>query len=445
MKRILALLVLMLCLPALAFAQTLEPGSSGKAVRELQTRLNELGLSSGKADGIYGNQTASAVQEAQRLLQAAGYEVQQTGKADEETLSLIYDTNAEAALRTLRVGSKGEQVGLLQQRLLDLKLLKGSADGHFGSLTEAAVMEFQQRMIDLGAAAWSCDGVVTPEVAARLYEDLSQYGFDAPLYFDESQPLTLTADDLYSAACILMDAPTGRVLFAHEADALMYPASTTKIMTLLLAIESGRLDEQVRIPDCAADIPEDSSRVPVYPGEKMSMRDLLHGLMIRSGNDAANAIAELYDGSVEAFVERMNERAAELGMTGTHFMNPHGYHDEQHYSTARDLAILARQGLTNADFCQAATCLRYTLPPTSRRDALLLENTYEIFYPDSEWYVPGAAGVKSGYTSHAGFCYVGAAQLNGRTLIAVILNTPGRTRGWMDLRRLFAYGFAAMQ
>lgn len=442
MKRVLCLILLIVFLPAMAAAQSLKNGDRGQKVTQLQTRLQELGLTTGAADGIYGKQTAAAVQEAQRLLAAAGYNISETGAADETTLALIYDTKAEDALLTLRNGSKGEAVTKLQQRLQSLKLLAGYADGHYGSMTEDAVRTFQLRMSELGVVALTPDGVASPAVQELLYEDLSVYGFQAPVYFDESKPLALTADDLYSSACILIDAPTGKVLFSHEADAQMYPASTTKIMTLLLAIESGNLDKTIRVPECAADIPADSSRVPVYPGEKMTMRDLLHGLMIRSGNDAANAVAELCDGSIEAFVGRMNARAQQLGMTSTHFVNPHGYHDEQHYSSARDLATLTRLGLTDPTFCQIVTCLQYTLPATSRRDELLLQSTHEIFDPLSEYWIPSAAGVKSGFTSFAGFCYVGAAQKEGRTLIAVILDAPGRTYGWTDLRRLFAYGFA---
>ena len=247
---------------------------------------------------------------------------------------------------------------------------------------------------------------------------------------------------MYSGACLLMDAPSGQVLFENQADQSMYPASTTKIMTLLLAIEHGDLEREVTVPDSAADIPADSSRMPVYPGETMCMADLLYGLMMRSGNDAANAVAELCSGSVEAFVQEMNDKAQALGMNNTHFVNPHGYHDKQHYTTARDLAILTREGLTNADFCKVTTCLSYTLPPTQKRDSLTLTSPYEIFDPESEYYIDGAAGVKSGYTSHAGFCFVGAYQKNDRTLIAVILGAPSRNRAWSDLKRLFAYGMA---
>ena len=447
MKRLLALFLLLtvaFCAPASAETarRPLASGDTGEAVMELQQRLQDLGLSTGEADGIYGKQTAAGVTEAQRLLAAAGYDVAQTGEADADTLTLLFDPEAEATLRTLRLGSRGDRVRQLQNRLIDLKLLSDDADGVYGNNTEAAVRLFEQRMIQLGLPGLTLDGVATPGLVELIMSDLSVYGFEAPIYFDESAPLALTEDDLYAKACIVMEASTGNVLFSYEADTQLYPASTTQIMTLLLALERGGLDQEITIPACAADVPKDSSLVPVYEGEQMPFLDLLYGMMIRSGNDAANAVAELCAGSVDAFVARMNARARELGMTGTHFVNPHGYHDPEHYTTARDLAILARQGLTDPTFCQIVTCLRYTLPATSQRSELVIENAYDIFKPDSPYYIEGAAGVKSGYTSHAGFCYVGAAQRNGQTLIAVLLDAPTRNRAWTDLKRLFAYGFA---
>ena len=444
MRKWLAFLFLMLMLPCAVLAESkpLQPGSSGDRVRQLQERLNALGLDAGKADGIYGRQTAAAVEEAQRLLAAAGYSLTVTGNADEETYALLFDEGSENDLLTLRKGSKGSSVRELQTRLIDLKLLSGNADGDYGSNTEAAVRSFQQKMTELGVPSLPQDGTATPAVMQLMMSDLSEYGFRAPVFFDDAEPLTLTPDDLYAAACILIDAPSGKILFEHNASERLYPASTTKIMTLLLALEEGHLEKTITIPKSAMDVPADSSLVPVAPGDQMTMRDLLHGLIIRSGNDAANAVAELCAGSIDAFVNQMNQRAAELGLTDTHFENPHGYHHKNHYSTARDLAVLAREGLTNADFCQIVTTLKYTLPATPNRDALLLENSYAIFDPATDFYIPGAAGVKSGYTSAAGFCYVGACQRDGETLIAVILGVPGRDRGWTDLKRLFEYGFA---
>jgi len=439
MKRIFIFLCILVLLPVSAFAQdeTLGQGSTGENVIRLQQRLQELGLSNSKADGIYGQKTASAVETAQKLLQAAGYDILTDGIAGPKTLALLYSEEGEDAILTLRRGSTGSRVKELQNRLIELGLLKSAADSAYGSRTENAVIAFQEQM-----QLQPQDGITTPDLWELMNSDLSNSFPYAPAYFDESKPLALQPSHLYAPAFILIDAPSGQVLMESNADTRMYPASTTKIMTLLLALEYGELDETITIPASASDIPVDSSRVPVYPGEQMTMRDLLYGLMIRSGNDAANAIAELCAGSVDAFMSQLNNLASELGMSNSHFVNPHGYHDADHYTTARDLAIAARKGLTDPTFCQIVTCMNYTLPATQKREALALQNIWELFDPASEYYIPGAAGVKSGYTSAAGFCYVGAAQRNGRTLIAVVLGEPTRSRAWIDLSRLFEYGFA---
>ena len=222
----------------------------------------------------------------------------------------------------------------------------------------------------------------------------------------------------------------------------MYPASTTKIMTLLLAVERGGLDERVTVPASAAAVPKDSSLMPVYPGETMPMRDLLHGLMLRSGNDAANAVAEITAGSVEKFVLRMNLKARQMGLTDTQFANPHGYHDPEHYTTARDMATLTMYAMQNPMVAEIAGTLEYRLSPTVKRGELVLNSGSELLNPLATAYYPGAYGIKSGYTSAAGFCYVGAARRGSAVLYAVILNSRTRNRGWDDMARLFSYGFA---
>ena len=420
----------------------LRSGNKGSRVVQLQKRLKEVKLYTGDTDGIYGSKTEKAVQRAQEQLSLAGYEVEITGVADENTLTLIYDENCTSALLTLRRGSSGTRVKELQSRLIELNLLNAKADGDFGEKTEQAVLTFQQRMAELGVEGLGMDGAASPELVEILQSDLSVYGFHCPLYYDESHPEALAEDDLYAPSVILIDGPSGEVLFEKNAHTRMYPASTTKVMTLLLAVEGGDLDRLVTVPDSAGDVPSDSSLVPVYPGEEMTLRDLLYGLMIRSGNDAANAVAELCGGSVEEFVAQMNQRAQELGLEDTHFTNPHGYQDEDHYTTASDLAVITRLGLTDPDFCQIVTCLQYTLPATSKRKELTIRSTHEIFDPESEYYIPYAAGVKSGTTKAAGFCYIGAWQKGEQTLIAVIMGSSGKTYAWKDLKKLFAYGEA---
>ncbi len=446
MKRLLCLFLslVLACLPAVSLAG-LRSGSTGEAVRLLQQRLIVLGLLSGSADGDYGQQTLNAVREAQRLLALGGYPVSATGQADDDTLNLLFDESAETTLRTLCEGSSGSRVREVQNRLVDLNLLETAVDGDYGSGTAEAVRQFQLKMQQLGASVTRTDGVLDLPTQELLFSDLSRYHYPAPICFDETDPLSLTPDFLYSDACIVIDAPSGKVLFEHNSRERMYPASTTKILTLLLALEMSNLSETVIIPESASQVPADSSLTPVYPGEKMTMDALLHGLMIRSGNDAANAVATICSGSVESFVEAMNQKAAQLGALDSHFANPHGYHDEAHYTTAYDLSLIARQGLTQSDFCRIVTCLSYELPATQKREALPLTCTHELFNPESEYYIPYAAGIKSGYTSAAGFCYVGAAQTGQGTLIAVVLHAPTRNRAWMDMDKLFAYGYAAME
>lgn len=443
------LLCLVLCaaiilLPALSSA-AMQIGSKGEDVRLLQQRLIALGILESNADGDYGKVTQSAVKEAQRLLALAGQPVEETGTADDATLACLFDESMEPALRTLCVGSKGTRVSEAQERLLDLNLLEPPIDGVFGTTTQEAVRRFQLKMTGLGAPVSRTDGVLDMPTQQLLFGDLAAWHYPAPVCFDDSRPLDLTAEYLFSDACILIEAASGEVLFENNSRSRMYPASTTKILTLLLALEMSDLSKKVTIPKAAAQVPEDSSLVPITPGEKMPMEALLHGLMIRSGNDAANAVATLCCGSVDAFVEKMNEKAQQLGAYDSHFANPHGYHDEEHYTTAYDLAVFARAGLTDPVFCRIVTALSYPMPETNMREARELKCTHEIFDPESEYYIPYAAGVKSGYTSAAGFCYVGAAQTKQGTLIAVVLHAPTRNRAWVDLKRLFAYGYASMK
>ncbi len=263
----------------------------------------------------------------------------------------------------------------------------------------------------------------------------------APSDYDSSAPASLTEDQLYGSSAIVIDADTGEVLFSKNARTRMYPASTTKIMTLLLAVETGwDLDTMVTIPPEAENIPSDSSIVPVYSGETMTFRDLLYGMMLRSGNDAANAVAVLVGGSVANFVERMNARAQELGCEGTHFANAHGYHDENHYTTAQDLAIIAQAGMQNETFREIVSTYSYTMN-ISTRGEVPITNGNLMLNPTGNYYNEDIIGVKTGYHSRAGYCHVGAASRDGVTLITVTLNCEQREYGWADTERLSEYGF----
>ena len=433
--------VMTLCLALCLSFSSVPAKAENVDLTVFQKRLISLGYEIGEADGIAGVKTTSAIRLVQTLLSEAGYGVSVTGQPDAETAKLIMMEENSDLLQTLLKGCWGFRVRAAQEKLLNLNLLRDSADGKFGTNTESAVLAFED-MMSGQVPELQRDGRLSTAEYALLMSDLSAYGMEAPIYFDDEHPEKLKDTHLYARNACLIDAVTGEVLLAKAADEPAEPASTTKIVTLLTALSLCNPDETVMIPDAAADIPEDSTRVPVEAGETMTMKDLLYAMIIRSGNDAANAVAVLCAGSTEAFADQMNRTAAKLGMNNSHFVNAHGYTAEGHYTTARDLVTAARAGMTQELFSKIVTCLKYTLPATEKRDPLVLTLKWEIFDPESAYCIPHAAGIKSGYTSSAGFCYVGAYQENGITLIAAVLGERRRNMAWTDLKRLFAYGMA---
>ncbi len=420
-------------------------GSRGDEVIELQRKLIDGGFLIGPADGIFGNRTRDGVILLQKTLRLQGHAVKVDGLAGPETLRLLQDDAVMEPLFTLFTGSSGPRVTTLQERLIDLRFLHDVADGHYGPKTAAAVALFQDLLRQNGVQGIQVNGTADPLTLRMAFSDLDGQGIVAPPLFDDSRPLELTGDWLYAPSCVLVDAEDGRTLFEKEANCVLYPASTTKIMTLLVALESGfPFEREVRIPPSAAEVPEDSSLVPVTPGETMAFRDLLYALMIRSGNDAANAVAEITRGSIEAFVEEMNRRAAALDMQNTRFANPHGYHHAAHYTSATDLSKLAVYALKDERFRTIVSAGEYRMEATTLRGPLVIRNAVELLDPASSLYYEGAFGIKKGYTRAAGFCYVGAAQRDEKTLLCVVLGGRDRFRTFTDMGRLFDHGFALM-
>ena len=262
--------------------------------------------------------------------------------------------------------------------------------------------------------------------------------------YDAGNPQNLAARHLHAQSALLIDADSGEILFSKDGRVRMYPASTTKIMTLLLGIESGiPLDEQVTIPTEAGDIPKGSSRIPVKPGDVISFGDLLYSFMLSSGNDGANAVAVLVDGSIEAFVERMNARAAELGLDDTRYVNAHGYHDKGHYTTALDLACLSRYAMQNETFRDIVAQPNWTITVTRDGETKTAEiiSRNSLLQKDEKYYYPDCTGIKTGHHNKAGWCFVGSAERDGMRVICVVLNCEGEFDKWYDAARLFEYGF----
>lgn len=299
-------------------------------------------------------------------------------------------------------------------------------------------------------------GFLAPPVAFRAaLADENSYVYIEPSLsknadpYDPEHPENLTEGQLYAKAAILVEATTGEVIFEKNADQVMYPASTTKIMTVLLGLMMGDLNQEVTMTESAAQVEEGSSTTGLDVGETINFGDLLYATMIRSGNDGAQLIAETISGSEALFAEQMNQAAALYGMTGTHFANASGLHSPDHYSTARDMAKLALEAMKNDAFRSIAGTFSYTLPRSNIRrsrvvtgvDKNWINQNQEVTETSPSTYYPYAIGIKTGYTAAAGYCFVGAAEKDGVELISVVLYTSRGGR-WSDSKKLMEYGFS---
>ena len=260
-------------------------------------------------------------------------------------------------------------------------------------------------------------------------------------------------------SALLIDLDTDQLLMEQNADEMRYPASITKIMTCLLTLEAiGKgdlaMDTVVTIPEEAlVDITDDSSTANLMAGEEITIKDLLYCLMLASANEAANALAISVAGDIPTFVARMNQKAEALGMTGTHFVNPHGLHDPDHYSTAWDIYRMAKEAMTHAPFREIVSTGRYSTAATNKSESRLLLNTNGLLarykYPGHTY--SGTIGIKTGSTGQAGYCLVAAAKRKGHTLVSVVLGAqnPPDKRGnpirmqFIESRRLLDWGFTS--
>ena len=237
----------------------------------------------------------------------------------------------------------------------------------------------------------------------------------------------------HAHSAVLMEGTTGIIVYDKHGDKRMPPASTTKILTALIAIESGRLAEPVTVSERAAKT--NGSRMHLKTGQVLSLEELVIGLLLRSGNDAGVAIAEHLAGSVETFAEQMNARAYALGAHDCRFVNPHGLPDPDHYVTAKGLAKIARCAMQNETFASivAKRTAEIDWEDTKGTHHQSLRNTNKLL-----WQYPAADGIKTGTTGEAGACLVASAHKDGHRYIAVLLNDPTR---WQDATALLKWGF----
>lgn len=244
--------------------------------------------------------------------------------------------------------------------------------------------------------------------------------------------MAVETDDISALSAVLIDGSSGRVIWGKAENTRRPMASTTKIMSALIALESGNLDEEFTVDPVA--VRTEGSSMGLCEGDIVSLRDLCIGMLLPSGNDAANCTAVRISGSTEDFAQLMNSRAREIGLHSTHFVTPSGLHDDNHYSTAYDMSLLAAYALDNPDFAQICSSrymgLDFGNPPYKRT----LTNTNKLLS-----LYDNCIGVKTGFTDEAGRCLVSAAEKNGIRLICVTLNAPD---DWNDHIKLYDYGFS---
>ena len=246
--------------------------------------------------------------------------------------------------------------------------------------------------------------------------------------------------EVSAEAAIVLEVNTGTILYAKNIHEELYPASTTKIMTCLLAAENASLSDTITFShDAVFSVPSDGSSIGMDVGESITMEQALYGIMVGSANEAANAVAEHVSGSIDSFVDLMNERAIELGCQNTHFNNTNGLQDENHYTSAYDLALIAAQFFENDLLCKIGNTPRYHFTPTATQpDDFYLNNTHKLITGEISY--EGIVGGKTGYTSLARETLVTCAERGGMKLVCVVLKEESPTQ-FNDTVTLFDYGF----
>ena len=251
----------------------------------------------------------------------------------------------------------------------------------------------------------------------------------------------LDAPELNGKAALIVDLDSGNVLYELNKDQQRAPASLTKVMTMLVALEAldaGQFtleDIVTAQPDCLTGLAEDSSNAGITPGTQLSVKDLLYCTMIHSANEACNVLATYVSGSISAFVDQMNQKAAELGCVNTHFMNPNGLPAENHYSSAYDLYLITTAAMEYPLFMEMANTQSYQSDNPAVNYGAVMNNSNALISPNSyyakagSYLYEGASGVKTGYTNAAGYCLISTAQRDGIHVMAIAMGCLGELNG----------------
>lgn len=265
----------------------------------------------------------------------------------------------------------------------------------------------------------------------------SLISFAGPAYAEET--VWPKEPEIFSESAVLMEASTGTILYEKNATETRFPASITKILTVLLSIENGKMDDNITFSDASVRKTE-GTRIGFDVGETISVESCIYAVMLGSDNQCAFALAEYIGGTYEKFVEMMNERVKKIGCVNTHFNNPHGLPDDNHYTCAYDMALITQEAMKNSSFRKVFSTKQYQVPATNKTDARLINNHHQMVLDrDYNYHFDGITGGKTGYTSLALNTLVTTATQNNMDLICIVMKTS--STHYSDTRNLLNYGF----
>lgn len=318
----------------------------------------------------------------------------------------------------------------------------------FGTFAQSAAAEEVQNQ----GTEQTPQVVITEEDLQKMTQDeLAAKAATMPVE-SNTYPNWPQAASTHGEAAVVMDCDTGEILYAKNPDAKYYPASITKIMTALVALKYGDLEnDKVKFTEDSISFLEyGDAHIGMTVGEEISLKDALYGMMLASANEVAHAIGECIGAKIgsgyDSFIEEMNRMAQELGCTQTHFTNTNGLHDDNHYVSARGMALIAKAAFGYDAFRQIINTKQYTIPPTNLvAEARTFQQNHKMIYSGSRYYYEPCMGGKTGFTDQSRTTLVTYAQKDGKTLLAVNLKTYGSANVYGDTKALLEYGFNNFQ
>jgi D-alanyl-D-alanine carboxypeptidase len=261
------------------------------------------------------------------------------------------------------------------------------------------------------------------------------------LFIQTTYASTTPSFEIVSNSAIVLEAETSQILYSKNQDQRLYPASITKVLTALIALEKGNLEDVVTVSEFAVNSIGMTSHIALVPGEKLTLRDAMYGMLLSSANDCAIAIAEHISGSVPEFVKLMNKKAKELGAVNSNFVNPHGLHSDDHYTTAFDMAIIVRESIKNPKYIEISGTKLYTMDTTNKQAEKRYFNNQNLMLHNGKYFYEYATTGKNGYTSNAKNTMVSTAKKGNLELICILMDCQDPYLKYTDAKSILSYSF----